>query len=434
MKKNILHIAVHLGGGVGKAILGAAYQNEWFETQIVLLEEPEKVSIVNRAKKQGIKIHICPCMNIVEEWIKESDVVIINWWNHPLMSKFLCEIPQVEMRLAIWVHVNGCSYPYLPFEFLNTFEYIFFTTKYSYQNNLWSKEELEIIKRKSRVIYGSGDFRPEKMVPKENYQNQNSVRVGYIGTLNYSKINKKYVEFCEKAAEYNDNLKFILVGDMDSVLYKDIEKSTVREKFELWNYVEDTKSVYLSLDILGYILNEDNYGTTENVILEAMAYGVPVIAYDGGAERAIIDDQINGFLIHDPNEYAECVKMMAEDDALREQIGRAGRKKVCAEFSFSENMGLFWQRCKRICKNKGKEYNFQMVIGERPLEWFLYFTGRDRFVFEKFLRNKTEGILQELCLCKPIYAGERKSSVRHFANYFPEASEIRQMARILETF
>jgi len=435
MKKKILHITAHLGGGVGKAILGAAaYPNEQFDTQIVMLEKPEKKEVVEKAKKKGLKIHICPCMSHLEDLMREADAVIINWWNHPLMSKFLCEISQISTRLAIWIHVNGCTYPYLPFGFLNFFDYIFFTTKFSYKNDLWSNEELESIKGKSKVILGNGDFQPDKMTSKQEYRNQEFIRVGYIGTLNYSKINKDYVKFCEKAAECTNNLKFIMAGDVDPDLLKDIEKSAVKDKFELLGYVEDVEDLYLSFDILGYILNEDNFGTTENVILEAMAYGIPVIAYDGGVERAIIDDHVNGFLVHDPDEFAASVKMIAEDAGLREQIGQAGRRKVCEEFSSTKSIELLWEYYKKMCEEAKKNYNFRNVIGEKPLDWFLYFTGRDCQIFKEYLLKQTKETRKQLCLCKAIYKGERKSSIKHFLKYFPMEAELQKMVDEIEAF
>ena len=435
MKKKILHITAHLGGGVGKAILGvAAHQDEQFETQIVMLEKPEKVGAIQKAEKDGIKIHICPCRKSTKKLMEEADIVVINWWNHPLMSGFLWEMPVVSTRLVIWVHVNGCTYPYLPFDFLNSFDYIFFTTKFSYENNMWNKEQLEIIRNKSAVILGNGNFRPEQMNPKAEYDNKGMIRVGYVGTLNYSKINRGYVKFCEEAVRQSENLKFVMAGDIDPVFASDVGKSFVKEKFEFLGYVENVEDLYLSFDMLGYILNEENFGTTENVILEAMAYGIPVIAYDGGVERAIIDDQINGFLVHSPKEFADCVKGLAEDVKMKKQIGQAGRKKVCSEFSCTKNIRLLLGCYKKICMTGKKYHDLKTVIGEGPLEWFLHFTGKDRMIFEEYLLKQTKETREHLCLCKPIYRGERKSSIKHFLKYFPKELQLQKMADEIEVY
>lgn len=429
MKKKILHIAAHLGGGAGKALLGAAVCcSGQFETQIAILEKPEKEGVVQRAEKDGIRIHICPRMEHMRQLMAKADIVVINWWAHPLMSAFLWEMPPVSTRLVIWAHVNGCTYPYLPFAFLDSFDYIFFTSAYSYQNAFWNKRQLEMIHRKSTVIYGNGCFRPDQMNPKKEYGNREVIRVGYVGTLNYAKINRDYVRFCEAAAEGTGHLKFVMAGDMDSVLADDIEKSSIKDRFEFCGYVEETESLYLSFDILGYLLNEENFGTTENVILEAMAYGIPVVAYDGGVEHAIIDDKINGFLVRDPKEFADRVRALAKDAALRKQIGQAGRKKVCTEFSGTENMDRLQECYNKISMGEKKYHDFKPVIGKRPLDWFLCFTGKDRMIFENYLAEQTEETGRQLCLCQPIYQGERKSSIRHFLRYFPGEAALKKMA------
>lgn len=428
-KRKILHIAVHLGGGVGKAILGAAtYPNEQFETKIIILEEPEKRNIINKAQKEGIKISICPSEKSIEEQMETADIVVINWWNHPLMSKFLMELPKIKIRMTVWVHVNGCTYPYLPFTFLNQFDYIFFTTKYSYENILWSKEELEIIREKSAIVLGCGNFNPIMMNPKQEYQRRDVVRVGYVGTLSYSKINKNYVQYCEKAVQYCKNIKFIMAGDMDPILSKDIEDSPVKDKFEFLGYAENMGDLYLSLDILGYILNVDNFGTTENVILEAMAYGIPIIAYDGGVERAIIDDQVNGFLVRNPEEFAACVNDLAKDVGLQRMIGQAGREKVCAEYSCEKNIKLLLACCEKLCGREKRVHDFTGIYGDKPVEWFLYFTGEDREIFEGYMTDGSNEEWKQLLESKPIYKGESKSSIRHFLKYFPEDKDLQKMA------
>ena len=140
-RKKILQITPHLGGGVGKAVIGAAMPDKQFNTEIMLLEKPEKEEIVSRVRDMGINVMACLSDCEVQRKIQETDIVIVNWWNHPLMSRFLVHFPTVPCRLVLWAHVNGCTYPYLPFDFLNRFDHIFFTTKYSYENPFWSMEQ-----------------------------------------------------------------------------------------------------------------------------------------------------------------------------------------------------------------------------------------------------------------------------------------------------
>lgn len=68
-----------------------------------------------------------------------------------------------------------------------------------------------------------------------------------------------------------------------------------------------------------------------NVIGEAMAFGLPVIAYDCLAGPSdLIDDEKTGFLIQErnQNEYIENLKRLMSDAELRKNLGESGKKKT----------------------------------------------------------------------------------------------------------
>lgn len=430
MKKKILHITTHLGGGVGKAILGAvSLQQEIFDTKIIVLEEPEKKQIIREAQKEGMQIYLHPSKTIVESCIQEADVVIVSWWNHPLMSEFLWEFPKIPCRLVAWIHVNGCTYPYLPFEFPDRFDYVFFTSRYSYENTLWSGEQLEQLRKKSTVILGNGKFSPKTMKYKERCKEKKEFVLGYVGTLNYSKMNKSFVPYCEEAMRRVQNLKVMLVGDAGQDLVQDINHSENRDKFEICGYMDCVEEAYLSMDALGYLLNDENYGTTENVILEAMAYGVPVIACAGGVEKSILCDKKDGFLVQSKEEFGECVERLAQDSRLRETIRYNARQTVCQKFACEENIKNMVAACLKLCESEKEVHEFESILGATPFAWFLEFTGKDRRRFTVEDANWDSEALKD---ANPIYFGERKSSLKHFLSYYPQDKNLRMLVHITE--
>ena len=56
----MLHIAAHLGEGVGKAIGGIALSDKVYAHDVLLLEEPLKTSYVDQCKASGVGIYISP--------------------------------------------------------------------------------------------------------------------------------------------------------------------------------------------------------------------------------------------------------------------------------------------------------------------------------------------------------------------------------------
>jgi glycosyltransferase involved in cell wall biosynthesis len=77
-----------------------------------------------------------------------------------------------------------------------------------------------------------------------------------------------------------------------------------------------------------------------NVILEAMAHGLPVVStrLDGIAEAIVQGD--SGFLADqdDPAGFAEHLGRLIEDVELRGRIGEAGRSRVAEHFERSANL------------------------------------------------------------------------------------------------
>ncbi len=79
-----------------------------------------------------------------------------------------------------------------------------------------------------------------------------------------------------------------------------------------------------------------------NVVLEAMACELPVVATAVGGTPELVKDGEVGFLIppRSPESIAEKVVLLLRDKRLRERLGRNGRRFILEE-------GLTWQSCAR---------------------------------------------------------------------------------------
>jgi glycosyltransferase involved in cell wall biosynthesis len=72
-----------------------------------------------------------------------------------------------------------------------------------------------------------------------------------------------------------------------------------------------------------------------NVVLEAMACGLPIVATDVGGTGEAIADGVEGFLVppRDPRAAAAALERLWRDRDLRHRLGAAGRARVEAEFT-----------------------------------------------------------------------------------------------------
>lgn len=71
--------------------------------------------------------------------------------------------------------------------------------------------------------------------------------------------------------------------------------------------------------------------------IEAMAMQKAVVASNIGWATDVIDDGINGFLVHPEKhkEYADAILKLLADESLRQEMGKAARKKVMEKFSIA---------------------------------------------------------------------------------------------------
>jgi glycosyltransferase involved in cell wall biosynthesis len=70
-------------------------------------------------------------------------------------------------------------------------------------------------------------------------------------------------------------------------------------------------------------------------LLEAAAFGRPMVATDVPGCREIAHHDVNGFLVppDDPEALAGALAVLARDRALRQRFGAAGRRRAETEFS-----------------------------------------------------------------------------------------------------
>lgn len=90
------------------------------------------------------------------------------------------------------------------------------------------------------------------------------------------------------------------------------------------NYIND-----LMLDSSIYLMTShtESFGL---VLIEAMSYGIPCVAYTSAqGANEIIDDGINGYLVEnrDQDEMLEKINALIEDEKLRKKLGKEARSK-----------------------------------------------------------------------------------------------------------
>ena len=120
-------------------------------------------------------------------------------------------------------------------------------------------------------------------------------------------------------------------------LVKDLN---VSNNIEFCKPIKTIEQVYLNASMLLNTSSSEEFGLA---IMEAMAYGLPVIAFKNTlGPRTLIEDHESGFLIEkaDLKTYTEKVKLLISDINLRQSIGKNARYSL-RKFNLDQTMNLW---------------------------------------------------------------------------------------------
>lgn len=161
--------------------------------------------------------------------------------------------------------------------------------------------------------------------------------LGYVGRLSKEKGIQYLIEAAEILNESDIPIKVLIIGDgpekKDSECL--VRQKGLEGKVSFTGFQTNVKSWIPAMDV--FVLPSLIEGTPM-ALLEAMAYGIPVVASDVGGVPQIIDSGKEGILVSPgkPEEIAAGITRLYNDDSLREDFATAAYKKVKSNFDIKD--------------------------------------------------------------------------------------------------
>lgn len=168
------------------------------------------------------------------------------------------------------------------------------------------------------------------------------LRVGMVARMNAHY--KNHAGFMRIAARIHDKMQeveFVLAGD--GPLRPELEKQA--QDLGLGKHVvfvgdrRDIPDILASMDVA--VLTSESESLS-NVLLEAMAVGLPVVAYQAGGNAELVNEE-RGILIPagDEEGFAAAVLQLLASPAVRLQLGQNGRKFAQENFSLERILARY---------------------------------------------------------------------------------------------
>ena len=170
-----------------------------------------------------------------------------------------------------------------------------------------------------------------------------SKRVVSIGRYAYEKGNDLLLKAWAKVEKACQDWSLDIYGMGDQTPYKKQmhELGIDETRCHLHGSLTDVKDVYLASSVFTLPSRFEGFGL---VIIEAMACGVPVVAFDcENGPRNIITNNQDGILVtpFDTDAYADGLLRLIRDDQFRSQLGRCAHNT--SKRYFIEDIAMQWK-------------------------------------------------------------------------------------------
>ncbi|HQS08401.1 MAG: hypothetical protein B7Y12_11720 [Rhizobiales bacterium 24-66-13] len=407
---NVLHIAPHLGGGVGKAhaalaetALGLADPGA-VRHRFVLLEPPRDTHFVDRVRAAGCPVAIAPEPRELARLVTDADIVQVEWWNHPRLYALLAANALPAMRLALWVHISGLAPPLIPARLAALADKVLFTSPCSLKADNLAAAVAARPKAFDVVNSGFGfdaPPRPRHAAPK--------VRIGYLGTLDFIKLHPGFFDMVDAVT---GDIQVSLWGTLDPAGEVAARAAAMRhpERVRFEGYASDPRAVLGALDLFLYPLNPQHYGTGENALVEAMSVGAVPLVWDNPAETAIVSHERNGFVAKTIEAGVALIERAVCNPQRLLRMGAVGARDMARTHAPAASLNLFARHYAELMGEPRRHRDFAGPLGTDGRAWFL-----------STLRPHTDGPEgADTGASRFFCARAAKGSLGHFRGCLPE--------------
>ena len=339
----VLHILPKITSGGGSHsplnVVSNSNKKEDFNHIFLSLEKGTD-DILDKFISKGFEVIDNPTEEHLYEEIERADIVQIEWWNSPITCNFLSKKLPAN-RLLVWSHVTGNIPPHIitP-QLIQGSDHLCVCTPHSL--------EIPYLKNRENIsfIHSPADFNRLTGFQKRKHK---GFSIGYIGTIDYSKLPKKFISLCDKISI--PNAHFIVCGNGRSLA--DIKKlaSASTHTFEFPGHVGNIKDYLEQMDVYGYPLNKKTFAAAEQNLQEAMWVGLPIVTNPYGGVQHLIKHNKTGLLVESNQDYISVIEYLHKHPEERERLGKNAAAHARKHFTPEISADKFENLYKRMMKS-----------------------------------------------------------------------------------
>ena len=432
---NILHICPHLGGGVKTVLLGWAVNdnlnNHIFMSLGYVDEQVEQI-----CNKNNIKIFSNVEHNLICKYIEDfADIVVIHYWNFPLLLDFLIQNNLPKCRIVTWFHNSGFNAPYnLPKEIIDYSDKFVFTSPISYELDI-IKGLLEKDKTKLEYIWSTGGVEKYKKIQKNKHEGFNIL---YVGTLDFAKMYSNFVEVCFKISQQIPEANFIIcgIGSDEQELMEQAEFYGIRDKFIFAGLVKNLIPYFEIADIFLYLLESTHFGSAEQALGEAMTCGIIPVVFGNECEKQIVNNDANGYVVSNEDECVSIVQQIYnnKDKLYMSYISLNASIDAIEKYSIEKMIDSWNNLFDKVIQLDKKERHWNTLFNN------IYGLGTTAFIealdqdvanfFHEYISYERQ--IENIFKSNLQWQSNSKGSIKQYLQYFPNDKYLNKFQKIMD--
>lgn len=226
-----------------------------------------------------------------------------------------------------------------------------------------SKSSIELLKSETR-LFQNIEYYYDPIEINENQEfnrplNKNGlIVIGMIARLEYQKRIDKAIFIMKNLIDMNLNIKLDIYGEGTLVdeLKVLIKNYNLEDRIELKGFIKNVSEALKTFDLILYTSDFEGLPIS---LLEAMSYGIPVVASDVGGIKELIERFKCGYVYEkdDIQMAISNIKKIIDDKSIKEEFSKNARDAAMNHFTIQKFTIKFDNFYSNLIKNSNGKYS-----------------------------------------------------------------------------